>query len=164
VNANLWRNVVAELSAEFRCIALDLPLGSHTIPMPADADLTPHGLADLIAETIEALSLDDVTLVGYFTGGALCPDLKRVVKAIDARYSNEAADRLREFEKPALIAWLRDDRFFKPEHAERLAQDIPDARLEWIDKARSLSPEDAPARLAELIAAFARETASRATV
>jgi pimeloyl-ACP methyl ester carboxylesterase len=51
-----------------------------------------------------------------------------------------------------------------PEHAERLAQDLPDARIEWIEKARSLSPEDAPARLAELIAAFVRETASRATV
>jgi pimeloyl-ACP methyl ester carboxylesterase len=45
VNANLWRNVVAELSPEFRCLALDLPLGSHTLPMPEAADLTPHGLA-----------------------------------------------------------------------------------------------------------------------
>jgi pimeloyl-ACP methyl ester carboxylesterase len=34
VNANLWRKVVATLSREFRCVALDLPLGSHTLPMP----------------------------------------------------------------------------------------------------------------------------------
>ena len=34
VNANLWRKVVARLSPDFRCIALDLPLGSHTLPMP----------------------------------------------------------------------------------------------------------------------------------
>ena len=33
VNANLWRKVVAELSPDFRCIALDLPLGSHLAPM-----------------------------------------------------------------------------------------------------------------------------------
>ena len=30
VNANLWRKVVERLSPDFRCIALDLPLGSHT--------------------------------------------------------------------------------------------------------------------------------------
>jgi pimeloyl-ACP methyl ester carboxylesterase len=50
-------------------------------------------------------------------------DLKRVVKGIDTRYTIEAADRLGRFEKPALIAWSRDDRFFKPAHAERLAQE-----------------------------------------
>ena len=72
VNANLWRKVVARLSPEFRCIALELPLGSHTLPMPAGADLTPHGLADLIADAIEALALEEVALVGNDTGGALC--------------------------------------------------------------------------------------------
>jgi pimeloyl-ACP methyl ester carboxylesterase len=251
VNANLWRKVVARLSPEFRCIALDLPLGSHTLPMPNTADLTPPGLADLIAEALEALALEQVTLVGNDTGGALCQmvvtrrperigrlvltscdyrdnfpprmfryfrpaaavpgamkllmvpmrlraprrlpfafgwlvkrpidreaedsylfpgmtipgveqDLKRVIKALDTRYTNEAADRLGEFEKPALIAWSRDDRFFKPAHAERLAQDLPNARLEWIENARSLSPEDEPGRLADLIARFARESASTA--
>ena len=29
VNANLWRKVVAKLSPDFHCVALDLPLGSH---------------------------------------------------------------------------------------------------------------------------------------
>ena len=40
--------------------------------MPADADLSPPGVAKLIADFIEALDLDDVTLVGNDTGGALC--------------------------------------------------------------------------------------------
>jgi hypothetical protein len=70
---------------------------------------------------------------------------------------NEAADRLAEFEKPALIAWSREDRFFKPAHAERLVNDLPNARLAWIENARSLSPEDEPGRLAELIADFVHE-------
>ena len=43
VNANLWRKVVERLSPDFRCIALDLPLGSHTLPMPEGADLAPPG-------------------------------------------------------------------------------------------------------------------------
>ena len=29
VNADLWRKVVPELAKDFRCIAPDLPLGSH---------------------------------------------------------------------------------------------------------------------------------------
>jgi pimeloyl-ACP methyl ester carboxylesterase len=245
VNANLWRRVVAELSASFRCIALDLPLGSHLQPMPAGADLTPPALADLIADAIEALGLDDVTLVGNDTGGALCQlvvtrrpqrigrvvltscdyrdnfppaafrplilaarapgalrailttlrprpprrlplafgwlakrpiepeaedtyvlaaladagvmaDLRRVLVGIDARHTNAAADALGRFERPALIAWSREDRFFPPRHAEEMAATLPDARLEWIDDSYTFSPEDQPARLAKLIAGFAR--------
>ncbi len=72
VNANLWRKVVPRLAPDFRCVALELPLGSHLEPMRADADLEPPALADLIAGAIEAIGLEDVTLVGNDTGGALC--------------------------------------------------------------------------------------------
>ena len=72
VNANLWRKVVPTIAdAGFRCLALDLPLGAHRVPMPADADLTPPGVARLIAEFLEALDLNDVTVVANDTGGAL---------------------------------------------------------------------------------------------
>ena len=70
---------------------------------------------------------------------------------------NEAADRLRTFERPALIAWSRNHRVFPTEHAERLAKDLPNARVEWIEGARTLSMEDQPERLSEAIAAFVRE-------
>lgn len=71
-NANLWRSVVPGLAeAGFRCLAPDLPLGSHTIPMHADADLSPVGNADLIADFLAALDLRDVILVANDTGGAL---------------------------------------------------------------------------------------------
>jgi pimeloyl-ACP methyl ester carboxylesterase len=69
-NANLWRKVVELLSARFRCIALDLPLGSHREPMNPDADLTPTGCGELIAAALEALDLHEVTLVGNDSGGA----------------------------------------------------------------------------------------------
>jgi pimeloyl-ACP methyl ester carboxylesterase len=72
VNANLWRKVVERLAPDFRCIALDLPLGSHTLPL---ADGTPTGaqaVAAMIADALEALGLEDVTLVGNDTGGSLC--------------------------------------------------------------------------------------------
>lgn len=69
-NANLWRKVIEILHRDFRCLALDLPLGSHRSPMDADADLGPVGVAGLIAEVLERLDLSEATLVGNDSGGA----------------------------------------------------------------------------------------------
>jgi len=85
-------------------------------------------------------------------------DLRRVCAGVDARHTREAAERLRAFDRPALIAWSADDRFFPRADGERLAASIPGARFELVAGARTFSPEDRPERLAELIAAFARET------
>jgi pimeloyl-ACP methyl ester carboxylesterase len=72
VNGRLWRHVVPLLEGEFRCIVPDLPLGSHIQPINPDADLTPPGIARLVADFLTALNLRDVTLVGNDTGGAIC--------------------------------------------------------------------------------------------
>jgi pimeloyl-ACP methyl ester carboxylesterase len=69
-NANLWRKVVDRLHGDFRCLALDLPLGSHRTPMSPGADLSPLGVAGLIAATLERLDLSAATLVGNDSGGA----------------------------------------------------------------------------------------------
>jgi pimeloyl-ACP methyl ester carboxylesterase len=69
-NANLWRKVVDRLHTEFRCLALDLPLGSHRTPMAPAADLSPLGVAGLIAAALERLDLRAATLVGNDSGGA----------------------------------------------------------------------------------------------
>jgi pimeloyl-ACP methyl ester carboxylesterase len=69
-NANLWRKVIDQLAGRFRCIALDLPLGSHRVAVHGDADLSPMGCGELIAETLAALDLGAVTLVGNDSGGA----------------------------------------------------------------------------------------------
>lgn len=84
-------------------------------------------------------------------------DLARVCRGIDARHTLAAAELLRGFDRPTLVAWSADDRFFPRADGERLAATIPGARFELIDAARTFSPEDRPDRLAELIAAFARE-------
>lgn len=72
VNGTLWQRLVPLLAPRFRCIVPDWPLGAHAIPMRARADLSPPGLARLIVEFLAALGLEDVTLVGNDTGGALC--------------------------------------------------------------------------------------------
>ena len=248
VNANLWRKVVAELSTDFRCVTLDLPFGSHVVPMPPDADLSPPAMADLIADAVEALELDDVTLVGNDTGGAICQivvtrrperigalaltscdafdnfppklmkpimpllshaallrptlaparsgavqraifgvlakrpvepevldsyalpaledaavrrDLARFMAGLDKRHTLEAAERLPAFDKPAVIAWSREDRFFPADHGERLAELLPQGRLEWIEDSRTFSPEDQPARVAELVASLSAAAVAR---
>jgi pimeloyl-ACP methyl ester carboxylesterase len=68
-NANLWREVVAQLADRFTCIALDLPFGAHRVALP-EADLSPAGCAALIATALQALDMRDVTLVGNDSGGA----------------------------------------------------------------------------------------------
>ncbi len=72
VDGTLWRKVTPLLDDRFRCLVPDLPLGSHRIPMDEDADLTPPGLARLVADLLAELDLERATLVGNDTGGAIC--------------------------------------------------------------------------------------------
>ena len=73
VDGRLWDGVADRLAtAGLRCFALNLPLGSHERPMRPEADLSPRGLAAIIDGCLRELGLDDVTLVGNDTGGALC--------------------------------------------------------------------------------------------
>ncbi len=248
VNANLWRKLVERLAPDFRCVVLDLPLGSHTLPLRAGVAHGPPAMADLIAEAIAALELDDVTLIGNDSGGALCQivatthpdrigrlvltscdyrdnfppklfaffkpaaaipgamwlllqpmrlrpmrrtpitfgwltkrpidraaedsyvlpsmedrsiraDGRAFVNGSDVAQTNAAADRLAEFDKPALIAWSGDDRVFRVADAHKLAADLPDSRVELVEDAYTFSMEDNPDQLAELIAGFVREPA-----
>jgi pimeloyl-ACP methyl ester carboxylesterase len=246
VDGRLWRKVTPLLQEGHRCIVPDLPLGSHTVPMPPDADLSPPGVARIIAAFLEALELENVTLVANDTGGALAQitaanhperigrlvltncdafenflppafrplqwsarvpgmltgvmqgmrfapmrrlpiaygwlikrdfpgaptrewvtpflsdrairrDTVKLLKGIDPRYTFEAAKTLRDWDKPALLAWAVEDRFFKVSYAERLAETIPGAKLERIEDSYTFVSEDQAERLAELIGSFARK-------
>ena len=239
------------LEDRFRCIVPDLPLGSHREPMSPDADLSPPGLARIVAGFMEALDLEDVTLVANDTGGAISQitaahhperigrllltncdafenflppafrpmqwaarvpggltgmmagmrfaplrrlpnaygrlikrdfdgaptrdwvdpfltnrairrDTVKVLKGIDPKHTFEAAERLRDFDRPALLAWAVEDRFFKLSFAERLARTIRGAELEKIEDSYTFVSEDQPERLAELTGEFAGRVSSPA--
>ena len=242
VDGRLWDGVLPHLNGR-RLIVPDWPLGSHRTAMTNGTDLTPPGLARIVAAAIAALDLDDVTLVGNDTGGAIAQlvvtqhpqrisrlvltncdayenflplmfrplqaaarvpgsvrallaamratwvrnlpmaygwlaaehidpaltadwlaparenrgvrrDVTAVLRGISKRYTIEAARQLKAFEGRTLLAWGRDDRFFKPRYAERLVTEFTDARIEWIDDARTFVPLDQPERLSELITEF----------
>jgi pimeloyl-ACP methyl ester carboxylesterase len=253
VDGELWRKVTPLLEDGFRCIVPDLPLGSHREPMRPDADLTPPGVAQILADFMTALDLQDVTLVGNDTGGAISQlvaanhperlgrlvltpcdayenflppffrplqyaarvpglltafmqptrlgvvqrgplafgllispeaidpevldawvrpylsdagirrDTIKFLRSISNRYTLEAAERLRDFDRPALIAWAPEDRFFKFVYAEKLADAIPNAKLVRIENSRTFVSEDQPERLAEEIRAFIGETTTAPT-
>jgi pimeloyl-ACP methyl ester carboxylesterase len=71
VDGRLWSGVVDRLSDRYRCLAPDWPLAAHRIAMNPDADLSPPGIAAIIASFLEELDLEDVTIVGNDSGGAM---------------------------------------------------------------------------------------------
>ena len=87
MDATLWDEVTAALSSGHCCVAPTLPLGAHRRAMKAGADLSLPGIAKLVAEFLDRLGLDEVTLVGNDTGGAVvqllaadgAPGVSRVV-------------------------------------------------------------------------------------
>jgi pimeloyl-ACP methyl ester carboxylesterase len=72
VDGRLWDGVVDALADRYRCIAPNWPMGAQQVAMEPDADLTPPGVADIIEGFLEQLELEDVTLVGNDSGGAMC--------------------------------------------------------------------------------------------
>ena len=72
VDDTLWSDVPERLAERgFHTFAPTWPLGSHTTAMNDGADLSPRGVARVVASFLEAHDLQDVVLVGSDTGGAV---------------------------------------------------------------------------------------------
>jgi pimeloyl-ACP methyl ester carboxylesterase len=71
LSATFWRKTVPGLAEHFRCIVPTLPLGAHGTAMSPDADLSPPGIADLVARFLDTIGADTVTVLGNDTGGAI---------------------------------------------------------------------------------------------
>ncbi len=114
VNGDLWRKVVPPLAQHYHCIVPDWPLGSHEVALSAQADLTPPGVARLIADFVVALDLNDVTVIANDTGGALAqlvitehPEhIKRLVLTNSDAYENFLPPLISSFQLLAKVPGL----------------------------------------------------------
>jgi pimeloyl-ACP methyl ester carboxylesterase len=106
---------------------------------------------------------DDEVVRGWVTPGQrpeIRRDVAKVLRGIDAQDTIRAAEQLRTFDRPILLAWGTDDRFFPLAQAERFAAAVPSARIETIPGSRTFTMEDRPEQLAARIAAFIPQPAA----
>jgi pimeloyl-ACP methyl ester carboxylesterase len=84
-------------------------------------------------------------------------DLQRLLRAVDTRYTFEAAESLRSFDKPALVLWADDDKIFPRDHGRRLAELLPQGRFEMVSDSRTFIPEDQPGKRTAAVREFLAE-------
>jgi pimeloyl-ACP methyl ester carboxylesterase len=84
-------------------------------------------------------------------------DLTRLLRAVDTRYTYEAADALRGFDRPALVLWADGDKIFPREHGRRLAELLPRGRFELVPNSRTFIAEEQPEHLAARVGEFVAE-------
>jgi pimeloyl-ACP methyl ester carboxylesterase len=91
---------------------------------------------------------------------AIRRDLNKFIHSGEPRLVAEATERLRDFDRPALVVWSTEDKVMPRDHGRRLAEEIlPRARLVEVDDSYVMIPVDQPAVLARHIREFVRETA-----
>jgi pimeloyl-ACP methyl ester carboxylesterase len=98
--------------------------------------------------------VDDATLARWTTPlrrAAVRRDLRAAWTGMHPRHTLAAAEANRDFPRPVLIAWGDDDRLFPRRLAERLARDLPDARLQTLPDCGAFAALDQPALLAALV-------------
>ena len=84
-------------------------------------------------------------------------DLSKVILGSSPQQTIEAGERLRGFDKPALVVWGADDKVFRQDLGRRLADALPQSRLELVEDSGTFMSLDRPERLAELLEGFVRE-------
>lgn len=81
-------------------------------------------------------------------------DVGKLLRGVDPRLTLDAAEKLRTFDKPVLLAWANEDRLFPIELAHRLAAVLPSARLVEIPDSYMFVSEDQPAVLVHHVLGF----------
>ena len=104
----------------------------------------------------------DEWLRPLLTQRAIRRDLARFIRLDEPARVAADTEKLRSFDRPALVVWAKEDRVMPPEHGRKLVELLPQGRLVEVDDSYALIPVDQPAALAGHIRAFVRETAPAA--
>jgi pimeloyl-ACP methyl ester carboxylesterase len=89
---------------------------------------------------------------------AVLGDVAGFVAPMSPRLTLDAAERLRSFPRPALMAWATEDRFFPFSDGEKLAGLMPQGRVVPIHDSYTFTPIDQPDATAEAIVTFLGDT------
>ena len=101
VSWQVWEPIARPLAERgYRVIMPSLPLGAHSAAMRPDADLTPPGLAQIIADVIAALELPTVTTVSTDTATALTQMVLTLHPGVIDRAVMTSGDCFRHFFPP----------------------------------------------------------------
>ncbi len=111
--------------------------------------LTKHGIAEKYAQGYTGPVLESP---------GVRHDCYKVLRSISPRHTLAAAERFKEFDKPVLVAWSAEDRFFPPSHGRRLAAEFPQGQYVPIRDAYTFSSEDNPEALTKAISGFMSAT------
>ena len=101
-----------------------------------------------------AAAVSDPWVRSAATRSGVRRDLGKFLRSVDPEHTLRAAQGLSRFERPVLLLWAPDSRFFPMELAERLERLLPDARVVAIEGAGVFVSEDQPERVAAAIDAF----------
>ena len=100
------------------------------------------------------------------------PTRSRAIRRDMAKYAGSrfthaetiaATERLRDFDRPALVVWASEDRLMPREHGRRLAELLPQGRLVEVGDSYTLVPLDRPDALLAELRAFVTESDRAAT-
>ena len=87
-------------------------------------------------------------------------DLRKAFRGVHRRYTLEAAQHFADVEQPVLVLWGGTRNAFPVWMGERLADDLPNARLEVIADSSAFLSLDAPEAMVDAIDRFVLEVAS----
>ena len=113
-------------------------------------DFLPQGVASTNGLSTEATNI----MLRPWAGEAGKAALFRNFRRLNPEYTMAIARELETLDLPTLVLWGDKDPFQKPAYAQRLADAIPGARLEWIEGAAHWIMEEQPGEVAARIAAF----------
>lgn len=108
----------------------------------------------LAPQTVTHRGVQDAVLLRWTTplrNPAVRADTTAVLRGMHSRHTLAAAAANRDFPRPVLVAWGDDDRLFPRRLAERLAADLPDARLVTLADCAAFAAHDQPEQLAALV-------------
>lgn len=134
---------------EMRAIRLTAPLFAH-LPAGPTAAAIGLGLRRGFEDGDRARRYLPLFLDPFAAPGGMRLLVEHTL-ALHARQTEAVAPGLPGVRVPAAVVWGARDPFFAPRWGERLAADIPGARLTLVDAASHFSPADAPDAVAKAL-------------